>query len=488
MLLFGSHKCAGNHIGKVNMAKGRFPPGPPDISGNPIRQYLMYRSFLEDPLKRVSEWVAKYGDVIHYKSGSRHQYMIANPDMIREILVRQSHIFIKGPDYTNEETGLARFMGRGLVTSNGEFWKRQRRLVAPAFHTQRITAYADTMVDYTLERMSAWRDGDVLDVDEEMMLLTLMIVGRTLFDADASTTANQVKKAVDVVQKASNTATLLPAWVPTPLRIRSRRARDMLDKIVYGFINQRRKTGEDRGDLLSMLLLSEDDDGERMTDLQVRDEAVTLFLAGHETTANTLNWTFWLLAQYPQVEARLHHELDTVLAGNTPTLEDLRRLPYTEMVIKESMRLMPAVWSIGRVNREATEVMGYPFPQRSGAQILIYCVHRHSDIWENPNEFVPERWADERINEIPKYAYLPFGGGPRICIGNGFATMEANLLLATIAQRFQMRLIEGVKIVPQPFITMFPRDGLPMRLEERALRMADITTLSPADNTLHVTG
>lgn len=450
------------------MTRHRFPPGPPDVGSSKVEQFLTYRRFLQDPLSRVTRWMADYGDIIHYKTGNRHQYMTANPDMIREVLVRQSHIFIKGADYTNEKTGLARFMGKGLVTSNGDYWKRQRRLVQPAFHTQRIAAYADTMVDYTLERMSSWRDGQALDVDQEMMQLTLMIVGRTLFDADASTTANQVKKAVEVVQKASNTANLLPAWAPTPLRIRSRRAKAVLDRIVYGFINQRRATGEDRGDLLSMLLLSEDEDGERMTDEQVRDEAVTLFLAGHETTANALNWTFWLLARNPTAEARLHQELDSALQGKRPTLPDLKRLPYTDMVIKESMRLMPPVWSIGRVNREATKVLGYDFPEWSGIQICIYCAHRHPDIWERPNDFLPERWADESIDQIPKYAYLPFGGGPRVCIGNSFATMEANLLLATMAQRYRLRLIDGLEIVPQPFITMFPRDGLPMRLEERS--------------------
>lgn len=467
------------------MPSHRYPPGPPDIGHGKIEQFLTYRNFLNDPLARVTRWMADYGDIIHYKAGNRHQYMTANPDMIHEVLVKQSDIFIKGPDYSNETTGLARFMGRGLVTSNGDFWRRQRRLVQPAFHTQRITAYADTMVDYTLERMAGWQEGQALDVDQEMMLLTLMIVGRTLFDADASTTANKVKKAVDVVQKASNTANLLPAWAPTPLRIRSRRAKVTLDKIVYGFIDERRATGEDRGDLLSMLLLAEDADGERMTDEQVRDEAVTLFLAGHETTANALNWTWWLLAQHPEAEARLHEELDSALVGERPTLEDLKRLPYTDMVIKESMRLMPPVWSIGRVNREATEVLGYSFPQWSGIQICIYCAHRHPDIWKRPNDFVPERWAEPEIDAIPKYAYLPFGGGPRICIGNSFATMEANLLLATMAQRYRMRLIDGVAIVPQPFITMFPRDGLPMRLEKRwpreaaALNDSDISSAVP---------
>ena len=446
-----------------------FPPGPPDIGHGTIEQYLTYRRFLEDPLTRVTQWMAEYGDVIHYKSGDRHQYFLANPDMIREVLVRQSDIFIKGGDYTNVKTGLARFMGEGLVTSNGDFWRRQRRLVQPAFHTQRISAYADTMVEYTLQMLEDWRDGAVVDVDDAMMQLTLLIVGRTLFDADASTTVNQVKKAVEVVQKASNTANLLPAWVPTPLRIRSRRAKATLDRIVYRFIKQRRATGEDRGDLLSMLLLSEDEDGERMTDKQVRDEAVTLFLAGHETTANALNWTWWLLAQNPRVEKKLHLELDSVLQGVPPTLEGLRRLPYTDMVIKESLRLMPPVWSIGRVNREATEVMGYPFPEWSGVQICIYCVHRNPDIWEQPNAFIPERWAEDSITALPKYAYIPFGGGPRICIGNSFATMEANLCLATMAQRYQLSVIEGVEIVPQPFITMFPRNGLPMRINERSI-------------------
>ena len=449
------------------MNNGNYPPGPPDVGGSTLSKFLYYRRYLQDPLGNVTGWMKAYGDVWHHMTGDTHQYAIANPDMVREILVRQARNFIKGPDYTNEEHGLARFMGQGLVTSNGDFWKRQRRLTAPAFHTQRVSAYAETMVDYTLQRMADWRDGHVLDVDREMMELTLMIVGRTLFDADASTTFNQVKKAVDVVQKASNTATLLPGWMPTPLRIRSRRANDSLNKIVYGFINQRRASGEDRGDLLSMLLLFEDEDGERMTDRQVRDEAVTLFLAGHETTANTLNWSFWLLAQNPGAEARLHQELDDVLGGRAPELADLRRLPYTDMVIKESMRLMPPVWSIGRTNVEATEVMGYSFPARSGAQIVIYCLHRNPAHWEKPNDFIPERWEEGNMPGLHRYAYLPFGGGPRVCIGSSFASMEANLLLATIAQRCRLHLIEGVDIVPKPMITMYPRDGLPMRMEAR---------------------
>ena len=444
-----------------------YPPGPPDIPGGAIQQFLSYRKLLQDPIGRLTDWVDQYGDVMHYMSGNRHQYVVANPEMVREILVRQAGNFPKGADYSSEETGLARFMGQGLVTSNGDFWKRQRRLVAPSFHTRRVTAYADTMVTYAQERMSRWRDGATMDVDEEMMQLTLLIVSRTLFDADASTTVNRVKSAVDVVQKASNTAILLPNWIPTPLRVRSKRAKATLDDIVYGFIDERRASGEDHGDLLSMLLLFEDEDGESMSDKQVRDEAVTLFLAGHETTANTLNWTFWLLAQYPEVEAKLHAELDDVLGGAAPTLADLKRLPYTDMVIKEAMRLMPPVWSIGRMCSEDTEVAGYPFPARSYVQISIFHLHRNPDIWAQPNDFLPERWGDGSTDDLHRYAYLPFGGGPRICIGNSFAIMEANLLLATIAGRWRLRLAPGANVVPYALITMFPRYGLPMTFHAR---------------------
>lgn len=445
-----------------------FPPGPTEMGEGKWQNYLFFRKFFKDPLGYVTRWMETYGDVWHYMVGNTHNYSIANPDMAYELFVRQAKVFIKGPAYTSRTSGLARFMGEGLVTSNGDFWKRQRRLVAPAFHAMRVHAYADTMVDYTLKRLQGWQDGAVVDVDDEMMELTLNIVARTLFDADASSTVSQVKKAVEVVQKANNTASILPRWIPTPLRLRSWRANEALDKIVYGFINDRRETGEDRGDLLSMLLLAEDADGERMSDLQARDEAVTLFLAGHETTANTLNWAWWLLAQHPESEAKLHAELDSVLAGRAPKLEDLRSLPYTEMVIKEALRLMPAVWSVSRTASEDTEVCGYPMPRGTTAQVLIYLLHRHPDHWQQPNDFLPERWADPEIENRHKYAYVPFAAGPRICIGNSFATMEANLLLAAIAQRYQLRLLPGADIKPAALITMYPRDGLPMRLEARA--------------------
>ena len=449
-----------------------FPPGPTEMGEGVWQNYLFYRRFFKDPLSYVTRWMETYGDVWHFMIGDVHNYSVANPDVIYELFVRQARRFIKGPAYTSRKNGLARFMGEGLVTSNGDFWKRQRRLVAPAFHAIRVHAYADTMVDYTVRRLQAWSDGAVVDVDDEMMELTLQIVARTLFDADASSTVSEVKKAVAVVQKANNTASILPHWLPTPLRIRSWRANQALDNIVYGFIEQRRRTGEDRGDLLSMLLLAEDADGERMTDLQARDEAVTLFLAGHETTANTLNWTWWLLAQHPEIESKLHAELDEVLGGRAPKLEDLRNLPYTDIVIKEALRLMPAVWSVSRTAAEDTEVCGYPMPKGTTAQVILYLLHRNPAYWTQPNDFIPERWQQPEIETLHKYAYLPFAGGARVCIGNSFASMEANLLLATIAQRYKLRLIDGVDIKPAALITMFPRGGLPMRLEKRAIGAA----------------
>ena len=255
--------------------------------------------------------------------------------------------------------------------------------------------------------------------------------------------------------------------MPTPQKFRADRAVRELDRIVYGMINERRASGEDKGDLLSMLLLAEDEDGSRMSDKQARDEAVTLFLAGHETTANALNWTWYLLAQHPEVEAKLHDELDTVLAGQPPTLDDLKRLPYTEMVMKESMRLYPPAWSFSREALEDIQLGDYTVPKGSVVAILGYLTHRDPRWWDAPEAFMPERFSEENEANIPRYVYIPFGGGPRICIGNSFAMMEARLLLATIASRYRLALSPGQKVEPQPLITLNPKNGLPMTLRVR---------------------
>ena len=273
---------------------------------------------------------------------------------------------------------------------------------------------------------------------------------------------------METIQKVMGEAWFLPPWVPDPRQWRANRAKRDLDEIVYRMIGEWRATGEDRGDLLSMLLLAEDEDGKRMTDRQARDELVTLMLAGHETTANTLNWTWMLLAQHPEVEAKLHAELDAVLGGRPPSLEDLPNLAYTEMVVKEAMRLYPAAWAISREAIEDVPLRNGTLPRGSVVGVMIYFTHRDPRWWPDPERFDPERFRAENAAAIPRYAYLPFGGGPRVCIGNGFAMMEARLLLATIASRYRLELAPGHVVKPAPLITFNPKGGMPLIVRSRS--------------------
>jgi len=452
------------------MAAQTLPPGP-QAARNIVQILQLMRNFQTDMLGYVSRNFAHYGGIWKIEAGKEVQYMISEPDLIQEVLVKHADKFEKSSDYKNTEKGLARFLGNGLVTSDGDFWKRQRKLVAPAFHTKRIEAYAQTMVDATQGMLERWRGQTTLDIDDEMMHVTLQIVVKTLFNKDISAEAKRIGDAMSALQELvgnnSMTEAFLPIWVPTPQRARSKKAVRDLDEIVYRLIADWRKEGKDNGDLLSMLMLTRDDDDNGMNDKQVRDEAVTLFLAGHDTTANTLNWTWYLLAQNPEVEAKLHHEIDTVLAGNLPTLTDLRRLPYAEMVIKESMRLFPPAYFFGRVAVEDVELGDYKVPKGTGIGVSSYSVQRDPRWWDEPEAFRPERFSPENAENIRKYSYIPFGGGPRVCIGNSFAMMEAHLMLVMIAQRYQMRLSPGQVVTPNPLLTMKPKGGLPMRLEER---------------------
>ncbi len=386
---------------------------------------------------------------------------------MHEIMVTKSASFYKDRDLKNQKVGLARFLGNGLLISDGEFWKRQRRLAAPALHAKRIAAYADTMVDYTLTMLDGWNDGARVDVSKEMTALTMKIVAKSLFDADVSGIVQQVGDSLKVVQETGGAPPLIPGWIPTPMELSKRRTRKTLDDIIYTMIENWRKIGEDKGDLMSMLLLAEDEDGKHMSDQQARDEVVTLFLAGHETTSNNLNWTWVLLAQNPEVEAKLHEELDSVLEGKPPTLADLERLPYTEWVIKESMRLYPPAWIIGREAIEDVQIGDYFMPKGTQVNCVFYFAHHDPRWWDAPQQFRPERFSPENEENINKHAYTPFGGGPRVCIGNSFALMEARLLLATIAQRYRLSLSPGQVVEINPKITVNPKNGLPMTLHAR---------------------
>ncbi|MBC8171478.1 MAG: cytochrome P450 [Anaerolineae bacterium] len=450
------------------MVESRTIPGPAPIKGL-FALLNLTSSFRNDALGTVQEFVDTYGDFVGIEIMGQKQFITTNAEVIRETLVTQADKFIKDVGYTDKKKGLARFFGNGLLTSDGEFWKRQRKLVAPALHTKRIEAYAEAMVDFTTARINGWRDNVRLDISREMNAITMQIVAKTLFNTTMNGDLSRFGEAMGAVQELMTTGqfSLLPTWVPTPLELRGRKAKRILDEFVDRVINEWRVTGEDKGDLLSMLLMAEDEDGNHMTDQQARDEVLTLFLAGHETTANTLNWTWMLLAQNPEIEAKLHAELDTVLQGRTPTLMDLRQLPYTEMVIKESMRLYPPAWSFSRENTEDLIVHGYPIPKGSNVVISAYGTHRNPAYWEQPDTFIPERFSKEREDSIHKYSYIPFGGGPRVCIGFSFAMMETQLLLATMAQRYRLRLEPGQMVEKAAMITLFPKNGLPMTIQQR---------------------
>ena len=441
-----------------------YPPGVTIAGVNQIIRF--YRHMQADLLGILRGWAQRYGDIVLTRAGRELNYNVFHPDMIHEVLVEHAPSLHKTPDYTDPKLGLARFLGGGLLTSDGEFWKRQRKLVAPALHARRVESYAETMVTFTLRALEGWHSGEILDVDGAMTRLTLDIVAKTLFDTDVAEDAATIGRAMADLQRAFGTFTILPAWVLTPGRQKAARAARDLDSIVYRLIDERRGSGEDRGDLLSMLLLAVDEAG-GMTRQQARDEAVTLFLAGHETTANALKWTWYLLSEHPAVEAKLHAELDRALGGQPPTLADLERLPYTEMVIKEAMRLYPPAYAFSRLAMADLTVGGYYVPKGSALHLSPFVTHRDPRWFPEPDRFDPDRFAPEREKELPRYAYFPFGGGPRVCIGNAFAMMEARLIVATIAGRYRLVLAPGQRVEPEPLITLVPKHGLKMRVIAR---------------------
>lgn len=422
----------------------------------------------------MPQLVRDYGDIVTMRYYNFRVYFISHPDFIEQVLVAHNRKFIKGRILRKNR----RLFGDGLLTSEGDFWLRQRRLAQPAFHRVRIASYADTMVKYADRLLAEWKDGEERDIHAEMMRLTLQIVAKTLFDADVDQDAKEVGRALAALMELNSDfrkLILTPTWLPTPRNIRAAVAIRRLDKIIFRFIEVRRRSGKDAGDLLSMLLAVRDEDGSRMTDRQLRDEAITIFLAGHETTANALSWTWMLLSQNPAVETKLHAELDAVLAGRTPSLDDLPNLRYTGHVITESMRLYPPAWGMARVAIEDVEIGGYSIPKGCGVSLAQWVVHRDPRWFDAPEEFCPERWEGDLMKRLPRFAYFPFGGGPRQCIGNNFAVMEATLLLAMIAQRFRIRLVPGHPVVPMPSITLRPRHGIRGKLQARAgARFGDV--------------
>lgn len=427
-----------------------------------------FRSFRKNPTEFLLK-MSRLGDVSTFRIGSIPVFLINHPDLLRDLLTTSNHKFIKGRALQRAKS----LLGEGLLTSEKEFHLRQRRMIQPAFHRARINEYAETMIANAEKLAGEWRDGATIDVDKEMMRLTLWIVGKTLFSANVEDDADEVGRAMSTIVSMFNFI-LLPFSehlekipIPFPPLRRLKNARKTLDEVIYKIINERRASGEDKGDLLSMLLQAQDEEtGGIMTDKQVRDEALTLFLAGHETTANALAWTFYLLSQNPESERKFHAELGEVLDGRAPVPEDYGRLKYTEHIFAESMRLYPPAWTIGRLAEAEHDFGGYEIPPKSLVLASQYVMHRDARFWERPDEFVPERWETQSVKEAGnKFIYFPFSKGIRSCIGESFAWMEGVLLLASLGRNWKLKLVENQKIQSQAMLTLRPKYGIKMRVE-----------------------
>lgn len=434
----------------------RVPLGPKGhwLSGN-------LPDFRASRLDFLTHCARTYGDVTALRFAHRRIYLVSHPDLIEEILVTHSRHFIK--HFALRLNPL--LLGKGLLTSEGDFWLRQRRLIQPVFVRSRIASYGPTMVAAARQVTGAWRAGERRDIMIEMMQMTLQIAAKTLFDAEVGTEAHDIVHALQVLQDnfiaRFNSTLPPPIWLPTPANLRLRRAIRRLDEILYGFIRQRREQPSERGDLLSLLLAARDEEGSRMTDRQVRDEAMTLFLAGHETTALALSWAWYLLAQHPDAEAKLAAEVREVVGDRDPTVDDCPRLKYAEMVALEAMRLYPPAYVVGREALVDCAIGGYRIPRGTTVLMSQWVVQRDPQYFAEPEQFRPERWGEDALRNLPKFAYFPFGGGPRLCIGNTFAMMELVLVLAVLAQRFHFRLQPGAIVTPQPTFTLRPLPGIP---------------------------
>ncbi|SNQ48990.1 Cytochrome P450 [Frankia canadensis] len=459
-------------------------PGPTD---GPVASLRRLRA---DPLNRFGELAREHGPVVRIARWPVSAFLVTEPEAIADALVSGHRAYAKGAVRRRGRAGsretvvqpLALLLGQGLLTSAGDVHRRQRRLMQPLFHKQRIAGYADAFASIAADTAAGWDDGQLLDLHAEMTRMTLAIIARTLFDVDLdSRVVDVVRTALDETMPAARRAPM-PGFstverLPLPGARRRRASRDALDQVVLDLIAQRRAAGATGADLLSLLLSARDaDTGAPMDDAQVRDEALTLLLAGHETTANALSWTFHLLGDAAEVRAVLQAELDEVLGDRLPTIDDLPRLPYTGAVFQESMRLFPPVWAMGRHLVEDRDVAGYRLPAGSTLVFSQWVVHRDARWWSEPDRFDPTRWLQPPDTEAdaarstpprPRFAYFPFGAGPRQCIGNTLAVTEGIMALATLARHWTFAPVPGRVVTPQPLVTLRPRNGLPMTARRR---------------------
>jgi cytochrome P450 len=434
------------------------PPGP-----KPFLPLFNVLEFRQNPLDFLARLGEKYGDISFFKLGNQPAVFLNHPDLVKDVLVTNNAKFFKGRALQMAKM----ILGEGLLTSENPVHMRQRRIIQPLFNHKRISDYGNIMADFAEQYQQRWKDGETVDISAEMMGLTLEIVAKALFDSEVESEKREIHESLTVLVRMFNALTNPFLYI-----IRKRqfgRAKTLLDRKIMAMIEERRANPVKKDDLLSVLLNAEDEEGDQkgMTDKQIRDEALTLFLAGHETTANLLSWTWYLLALHPEVEENLHSELDSVLDNFQAKPEDVPKLTYTRKVITEVMRLYPPAWGIGRRNIEPYTVKGFDIPVNTLFLLSPYLMQRDRRFYEEPLKFNPERWNEENKKSLPKFAYFPFGGGPRICIGEQFAWMESILLLAIIAQKWKMELVPEHIVETQALITLRPKNGIKMVLRKR---------------------
>ena len=447
------------------------PAGPRNLI--PFQALLQFRRRGPEYLQGLTR---EYGAVTFFHLGKQDVYFVNDPELIKDVLVTSQSRFIKSRMLQRAKV----LLGEGLLTSEGSHHLRQRRLAQPAFHRDRLRGYGESMIEFAVRTRDRWKPGQMLNVATEMMQLTLAVVAKTLFNADVDSEAGDIGESLGAVLELFNTV-LLPfseylEKLPLPAIKRFERAREQLDKTIYRIIAERRQSPGDHGDLLSMLMMAQEEDGSGgMTDTQVRDEALTLFLAGHETTAVGLTWTLYLLSQHPEIEATLISEIDRVLSGRLPTVDDLPALKYVEQVFAEGMRLYPPVWAIGRMVAEPyTMPSPHNWELEPGSIVIMspYVTQHDARYFPDPERFDPNRWLPEHADQRAKFTFFPFGGGTRVCIGERFAWMEGVLLLTVIVQRWKLKLAPGQIVEKKALLTLRPKHGMRMVLEGRSLTVA----------------
>jgi cytochrome P450 len=447
----------------VHVSTPKLPPGPP---GNFLLGTLL--DAWADPLTMMTKGVREYGEIVGFRFAYIRYVVVADPEGIKHVLVGNHRNYTKSVNYA----GLKVILGNGLLTAEGDAWKKQRRMTQPAFHRERLAGFAETMAECTRDMLDRWdgRESSApVDAHEEMMRLTFRIVGRTLLSAEVDGDAKAIGEAMTVGIKWANdyveSVVRLPPWIPTPANVRFNRALRAIDGLMDRIITERKKSTERHDDLLGMFMEMKDEEtGEGMSDKQLRDELLTLVLAGHETTANALSFALYVLSQHPNVLKDLRSEVDGVLGSRAPTLADLPKLPYTMQVIEEVMRLYPPAWCMERQAIEEDVINGHRIPKGAIIGIAPWVTHRLPRLWTNPEGFDPSRFSKEAKDARHKHAYLPFGGGPRTCIGNAFALMEMQIVLAMLVQRYRVDLVPGFQMELEPTITLRPKKGIPMHL------------------------